>query len=414
MFNEFDFDFPELEMGFKPDRLSKVNCIWPAIIAGGAMIGSSLIGAMSKDKDKGYPDPEVLPKTVSGQNKSDFDILYDSIAEGQMTELTKQLGDWASKDRDFFKNVYQPFQNDIINTNQQLLPTIEKVASASLEANAKALVTNTKLQDAFSKTAAEGFGDDSRVSEMADNFFTELKNMPSESEMVGQALTAVEGQFEQAGKELTREFASRGQAVSQASKRDLAFQKAQAKAGAAGVAKSGFRSESLQRAEAGLGAATGLAESEQSLKLGAAEGIIGLQDAATRIGESSMGMQVGGLGDVATGEGLADIQAGMTTKAAEKMQGTSTETEDIQHTQKGIKSAPIINADGSVIIGGQTLRSDEYNELLAQIRKSNRPTAQPVYQRRDWGGGPGMGAGGSGPGSGGSGASASGASSGQK
>lgn len=371
----FDDEFKGFEFSDETEcghalRPYTTNHIAPVIIAAGIAAGGSIISGMMSKKDSGsnYPDPKILPKTVSGNDMTDFDILFNQEAETAMREMAQSLETMASQDRDFFKNTFQPYQESIINTNTKMLPMIEQVASAALEANTRDMITNESLKNSFAATAEGGFEKGGRVDTMANKFFSELEKMPSEQDMIGSALSQVEGQFQGAGKELARDFAQRGQSVSQSSARDLAFQKATAKAGAASTASQQFRQESLSRAQAGLGAATDLEAAEMQLKGQATEGLLALQQRQDEAGLFAKQMQLD-VGEVQTGEGMFGMAGGLRESDALKQLGTDTTTESIAWTQKGIKGAVTQNPDGSVNVGGNQMSSGEYQQLLNKIKQ---------------------------------------------
>lgn len=294
-----------------------------ATIAGSAIGG--LLGDGGDDGDRTTTtSATVNPRTVSGGQMQDFDILYSQQAVEQMQELTKRIEEWSTTDRDFFTNTYQPFQENIVRTNEALLPAIEQVAGATLEQNARDMQSNEGLKSMLRDQA--GAAGEGQV-ESLQRFMTELDNIPSEEERVGQALTRVEGQFTQAGKQLARDFQSRGQTVSQASQRGLAIEKAKAKAGAAGVAAESSRTERLAAAERGVGV-TG------SVQAGATSQLLGVQ-AGQQAGLATP--QVGGLKET-TGLESATLEAGLATTQATQELGTRTRADSVEQTQAGIKN----------------------------------------------------------------------------
>jgi hypothetical protein len=362
-------------MNFLKSYISGFNRLFPkfarnqggwigaAIMAGGALLG----GLMSQSDDGGgdAPKPKILPKTVSGQNVSNFDILYDEEAEVALANLAEQVGQWSQDDRDFFTNTFQPFQQTLIETNQALLPAIEKTAGTSLEEVSRNLFSNRALKDTLSR-AIEQIGGD--VGQIAGNFKQELDNLPTAEERIGQALTAVEGQFGKAGEALKRDLASRGIGVSQATERQLAIEKAKAKAGAVGAAAEMARTERRQALSEGLGVMSGIQGQSTQQLLG-----IGAQD--LQAGQAATAAQVGGT--VEPGTKLTELQAGLTEAQATKELGTEALTRDIQFTQKGIKRAPMVDEEGQFTPAEQNIRDleKENARLEEEARLRSRVSA---------------------------------------
>jgi hypothetical protein len=299
-----------------------------------------------KSKSQTTSITPVQPKTVSGANMQDFDILYSQQAVDQLKQLTARVEEWSIQDRDFFQNVYQPYQQNIIGTNEALLPTIEKVASSTLEQNARDMQSNTGLKTMLRQqmgiAGVEG-------AEALRRFTAEFDNIPSQEERVGQALTRVEAQFGQAGKQLARNFQSRGQTVSQASQRNLAIEKAKAKAGAAGAAAEAARAEKLGAAQAGVQIAG-------QMQAGATGQVVSLQES------QQAGLALPQVSGVQQTEGLAaaNLQARTETELGTMEFGTRTKADTVEHTQKGIQEPVMTSgATGGAPAGAATVGGTE-------------------------------------------------------
>jgi hypothetical protein len=345
-------------MNFLKSYISGFNSLFPkwmrneggwigaAISAGGAILGG-LLGGSGDDGGSKAPEPKILPKTVSGQNVNDFDILYDEEAEVALANLAEQVGQWSQDDREFFQNTFVPFQQTLIDTNQALLPAIEKTAGSSLEEVSRNLFSNRALKDTLSRAIEEIGGN---VGDIANTFKSELDNLPTAEERIGQALTAVEGQFGKAGAALKRDLASRGIGVSQASERELAIEKAKAKAGATGAAAEAARTERRQALSQGLGALSGVQGAATQQLLG-----IGSQD--IQAGQAATAAQVGGVQQ--PGTEMTELQAGLATTQATKELGTEAVSSDIQFTQKGLKRAPMVDEQGQFTPAEENIRNLE-------------------------------------------------------
>lgn len=310
--------------------------IWGDVIStAGSVLGGYLEGQEAGDQDQEFrPQDKVLPKTVSGSDMTNFEVLYSQEAVEALKSLTDSLNDWSNTDRNFFENTFLPYQQSLVQANLGMAQTIEKVAGSTLEANLTDIVSNEALKETFRLTAGEGLAPDSGVIQQADRFFQQLDELPTESELVGQALTQVESQFTGIGKQLTRDFASRGQAVSQASRRELLTEKAKAKAGAAGVAGVTARQERLAGFERGVGVAGQVEQLGQAAKSSATANLIGLQT-SQQAGLATP--QIGGVEKI-TGIEEAQLTAGLVKSEAGKTLGTSTQSQTAKFEQAGVKT----------------------------------------------------------------------------
>lgn len=363
--NDMDFGFEDTKVSLS--RVVMTN-IAPVVAAAGIAAASSIAGGLLSDEPEGPQKPKILPKTVSGETATDFDILYNAQAEKDMGALTTQLGDWAQNDRQFFENTFQPFQDSIVQTNQTLLPAIERTAGATLEQNAKDLMSNASLKESFRNVIGATGAD---IGDVAGRFAAELDNLPTSQERVAEALSNTELQFGQAARDLQKDMASRGQKVSEATKRQLAIDKATAKAGVAGAAAEAARAERRGALAEGAGVLSGVQQAQT--------GQLSNVQAGQQVGLATP--QVGGV--VTPGNELTNIQAGLTETSATKQLGTTSDTSSVEFTQKGIKSPPKLDAEGNVI-------KDDNNTGNVRFGGVGPPPVQPTV----FGGGPGIGLGG--------------------
>lgn len=301
--------------------------IGAAISAAGAVLSGALAGGGSSG---GGTSGEIKNNTVANANIANKDVLYRDEAVANMDNLAQLLSEFSSTDRNFVENAYRPFQQNIMQTNQNLLPVIERVAGATLEQNAKDLLGNDALKS-FLRDKSTGMDKD--MSSAYENLTQQLSKIPTTEERVGQALTAVESQFKDAGRQLTRDFASRGQSVSQASRRDLAFEKAKAKAGQAGLAAEKSRAEQIGGAQIGLNAAQSKAQAEAQIQGGAINSLSMLQQ-AQQAGLATP--QIAGVTDPGAGLDAASLQSGITTAAGLQTFGTKDSSDQVTTTKKGI------------------------------------------------------------------------------
>jgi len=356
--------------------------IWDTVIeqgvkAAGAYLTAS--GDSGGDSKTTHITP-VQPSTEGTATISDFDILYNANAIEGMYNLTNQLSEWSTQDRDFFQSVYQPYQESIVGTNTALLPTIERVAGRTLEANARDMVSNENLKQMFRGSIG---GVNVHTEGAMANLRNELANVPTTEERVGQALTSVEKQFSEAGKQLTADFASRGQAVTQASKRDLAFQKATAKAGAAGAAAEAARGERLRAAQAGVGAELQKTESDVRTRQQETASLVALQNAQ----QAGLALpQVGGVQQTTGFEG-AGVTAGLTQAGAEQSFGTRQKQDAVTQVQQGVK-APALTAgatgeapvEGGAGVQGTAARDESGALITAGSAGATMNAGRPLIQ----------------------------------
>lgn len=297
------------------------------ISAGGAVLSAALGGDSGSKGTSG----EIKNNTVSSSNIADKDVLYRDQAVYEMDQMANILSQYSQQDRNFIESSYRPFQQSLMQSNQNLLPVIERVAGATLEQNAKDLLGNEALKGVLRNQATNGNSD---IKNAYDSLTQQLSKIPTTEERVGQALTDVESQFKGAGRELARDFASRGQTVSQASRRDLAFEKAKAKAGVAGQAAEASRAEQIGAKQLGLAAAETAGQSQLQLQTGAINSLATLQS-AQQAGLATP--QIGGVNNPGAGLDAANIEAGVRTAAGLQTFGSRASSDEVTTTKKGIK-----------------------------------------------------------------------------
>lgn len=308
--------------------------IWDSVISAG---GSMLSGIFDDDdsEQKVTTTNKVTPSTVGGTKIQDFDVLFNSQAVNAMYDLSNQMGEWAARDRNFYQNTYLPYQQQVQQTNMSMLPAIEGASKAALEANARDIMKNDLLKDVLRTKAGQG---DARIEGYLNQFDQALKAIPDENTRVGQALAGVEEQFGQAGKELVRDFQSRGQSVTQTSARALAMEKAKAKAGAAQTASEAARQEKMQ------GLSAGLAGAAQALGTQSTASAQNVQSIATLQGTQQFGLAMPQLQqDRVTGLEASQLQSGLATTAATQQFGTRLKEDDVTQTQAGV-AAPTMTS----------------------------------------------------------------------
>lgn len=335
----------------------------PAITAAGSLLsalgsggGSSGGGASIQKKE-----PKIRSSTNAQQGSENIDILYDEAALSAMSDLADQIGQFAQQNENFIKDVYMPYQEQMTQANVQMIPQMEGIVGASLEGMTRDLMSNQVLGDIL-RARAEGDQDpNSFVNQTMSKLETEIQNLPTEEERVGQALASVEHQFKGAGKQLAKDFASRGQAVSQASKRDLLMGKATAKAGAAGQAAEAARGERLSMLSSGLQAGLNKRLQEEQITGAATQGLLGLQ----QMQQNALGAKEGLFNvDRPDATGVRGQQSALVGQLGVLQRGTTGETDSLHHRMAGVKSMPEIQPDGSIKIGSKILKSDEYKELI--------------------------------------------------
>jgi hypothetical protein len=373
----------EMEFGFEEKgsfhSTKQVNCIWPAVIAGGVALASAYMSSKGGDEGGGK-DPEILPKTVSGQVYQDMDMVYDLDASMALEDLTGKMNEWSGQDREFFENTFQPFQASLIEANQDLVPGIVENSGAALKSNLKDLMGGDFLKESFRGQMERSGGD---ISKFAENFSKQVDAIPSAEQRMGEAVAGVEARFGEAGKELKRQMNAQGLGVTQASKRELAIEKAKAKASAVGVAKQSAREENLAATKAGIDVAAGVQTSQANL--------LASQQNLTQTG-AMLTPQVGGVQETGGVGEAGKIGADLTQASAEKVLGSRTATKDAQFTQPGIQTprffdketGQMTDAAGNVMSapagGGGGSDADYWRRRRNQLSGAN-----------SFGGGPGVG-----------------------
>jgi hypothetical protein len=358
---------------------------WPLIAAAGISAVGGIISSLASGGDDGpdYPEPVVLPKTVSGNVVSDMDFLFDIEAHEAMQYLTTQMNDWAEQDRDFFQNTFVPFQESLIQTNQALLPDIVKNSSTALKQNLKDMMGSEFLKESFTNNALAAGGE---VGKFASDFAQMVDEIPSADVRVGQAISQVEQRFGAAGAELKRAMGAKGLDVSEASTRELTIAKAGAKAGATGVAREAARREALDATTQGVGVMSNVQQSQSNL--------LAQERGLTQAGANLL-PQVGGIQETQSVGAAGEIAGQLTTSMSEKILGQTSEVKQAEFTQPGIvtprffdkETGTMVDAAGNEVkeiaapVAGGTVTSSFQNNFRRQQKKSLD------------GGGPGVGTG---------------------
>jgi hypothetical protein len=333
-----------------------------------------------------------------------------------MDQLVTQMNEWSTTDRDFFEKTFQPFQASLMEANEQLIPGIVANAGEAMKSSLKDLMGGDFLKDAFRGQMERSGGD---ISKFAESFSKQIDDIPTAEQRIGETVSRIEQTFGQAGAELKRQMASRGIDVSQASQRDLAIEKAKAKAGGVGVASEAARKEQLAGAQAGVGVAANVQTGQANL--------LATQQSLTQSG-ANLTPQIGGVQQTESLGQAGITGAGLTQAGAEKVLGHTTETKQAEFTQPGIVTPRFFDKETGKMVDAAG------NEIKAPVVAA-APTYKPTlgrsggYSAGRYGGrnsgGPGVGTGvgsdsdatggvGVGPGGGPGGQGSAGASSGQK
>lgn len=323
-----------------------------------AKIGGNFLGGLLDDDGGGdrktVTEAKVQPRTDSTASMSDFDIMYNASSVESMRNFADQMGRWVERDQNFLANTYQPFQSQVIDTNTKILPHLTATTTKTLEENARDLVRNDTLKTFLRDKAQTG---DTGMQNALAKFEEHLATVPDEQTRVGQALTSVESQFGEIGKQLTRDYQSRGQTVSQSSKRDLLMQKAKAKAGAADAAAEAARLEKGAALQAGLEAQTGVNKAAAEQRGADVASLTTLQESQQAGLETP---QVGGVQPVTGYEG-ASIQSGVEVSSGTQEFGTRSKQDQVSQTQKGIKM-PTLTSGATGQVPNQTVTSGVQGE----------------------------------------------------
>jgi hypothetical protein len=326
-------------------------------------VGAGIIEGVLGDDD---PDPKATPtspNTKSGESKTATDILFDEESMAVMKNFSEKLAGWGDLDRSFLEDTYRPFQEDLISTNTQLINMIGKNSNLALEQSIKDLTDSGPLKAMF-RQATTDLG--SGVTSMASKFAAELEKIPTTEQRIGQAASAVEQQFGKAAADIRGRLKAQGLNVSQATERDLAIQKATAKAGAVGAAGEASRRERTEAYASGAGVFQNL-QTSQSQQLLA-------QQQATQQGVGLL-PQIGGV----TEPGMESstmakdlIGAGALTARGKDVQDKSlniTEQGVTAGNFPGLDGGKLFNDDGSLTDTGSQLEGKLSPEELNQLRE---------------------------------------------
>jgi len=335
------FDFVDEKPVGHSLRAHTTNNIWPLVIAAGITAVGGIVSSLAASPGgAGGSAGKIRESTVSGNSTGAQDFLYDLTAVKNMQDFTAQMGEWSGQDRNFFDSVYKPFQEDLMEANQAMLPNIVANSSEAMQQNLSDLFDSSMLKDSFKeatlKTGAQAM-------DMADKFAEQIDSIPSSEQRIGQAISGVEQRFGQAGAELKKTMGAKGLDVSEASVRDMMIGKATAKAGAAQQAGEGARRELMDA----TAAATGVFS---KLQTQSAEMLGGERDFTQA--STDMQPQVGGVKDLESVSGATSFGAQMTTADAGKQLGTTSEKKDVTMTQRGIRVSKFFDPETGDIVTG--------------------------------------------------------------
>jgi hypothetical protein len=260
------------------------------------------------------------------------------------------MNDWAADDRAFFKDTFEPFQQALIDTNQDLLPDIVANSGTALQQNLKDMMGSEFLKESFRSQITEAGGD---ISRFATDFAQQVDQIPSAEERVGQAMSGIEQRFGAAGKELKRAMAAKGVDVTQASARDLAIAKAGAKAGGTQQAQEAARREKLGATERGIGVLGAVQQSQSTM--------LQSQQSLTQSGADLL-PQVGGVQETESLSQAGVVGADMATAMSEKILGQTSDTKSAEFVQKGLQvprffdkeTGKMVDAAGNEIVAAKT------------------------------------------------------------
>ena len=361
------FDFPELDtpsLGHSI-RAATTNNVWPLVVAAGISAVGGILAAKASDKGSAaVGGDKILPNTVSGNEVSSQDFLFDIESVKAMQDLTTSMSEWSGQDRDFFKNTFEPFQESLVQSNQELLPSIVKNSSTALQQNLNDMFDSTALKDQF-RTMSLASGE--RIGDFSEKFAEQVDKIPTAEQRIGQAISGVEQRFGQAGAELKRQMGAKGLDVSEAGIREMMIGKATAKAGAAQQAGEAARKEMLDATAQATGVFSTVQQS-QTAQLTAERGLV--QSGATLM------PQVGGVKDQESVGAAGAIEAQLTAQESGKQLGTASEKKDAEFTQKGVQVPKFFDKEtGNVITaGGEDVKSMEltYEERLAKALADQR------------------------------------------
>jgi hypothetical protein len=316
--------------------------IWGSIAeAAGSAVGAFFGGGGGGSSQPQYSD-KIRKRTDSSATMSDFDVLYNSQALEGIQDLTTKIGEWSDRDQDFLTN-YGEYQQQVAEVNQSILPHLSATTKEGIKANAKDLIANTTLKDFLRQGAQSGVPG---LQNANNRLQQHLQNIPSEDERIGQALASVEENFGTAGKELAREFAQRGQTVSQSSARDLAMRKAGEKTKQAGLAAEAARQEKTSALQAGLASEAQVAQTEAGIRGQDINSLAQLQESQqSTLSQPQLDVD-------APTTGSTELLTGLATVQSQQQFGTRSKQDQISHVQKGIKKPVMTSGAGGAVEGG--------------------------------------------------------------
>lgn len=293
----------------------------------------TVIGESTEDKTSTSTTATTQEQNVEQETKN----MFNQAATQAVQNLTNMLTSFAGTDQQFYENIFLPYQESLITANQEMLPLLKNLSTESMSSSIRALQSNDILRNAFTqqaKGAVEGGTD------VAQRFLNTLDQIPSTQERVAAARVGVEAEFGKARQAIERELAAKGQTlgVGQARtlSRNLAIERAKAKASATDKAAEAARLEQMNALQAGVSVLGNQAASAGAGALG-----IQQQDAALNTGLTQVQGAQGGVAAAGTAGSLAGSLAGRVegTQSAGSTTGATGSTTDLsQQTTGGTKA----------------------------------------------------------------------------
>ncbi len=180
-------------------------------------------------------------------SKTEFDEKTSAriagVYERQM-DISERQQEWAETEWARFSEIFAPYEEEMVEMNRRLLPGMEEVGMATIEAQKEELGLAKPLREKFYKEVTEGVDIDERM---------------------GLATTDVHQAFKGAEGALRRSSARMGRSVSSADLRKMALEEAKATGFGRSVARREGERENFERLRVGMsqaGRATGLPSSD--------------------------------------------------------------------------------------------------------------------------------------------------------
>lgn len=183
---------------------------------------------------------------------------YDKEATRKMAALAERQQEMSEEQWTLSKSLFQPYTEQMVKLNQELLPTAGLMSKATMEEAMRDIEKGRDVKDALRDAQLSELGLSKPVME---KFYKESAEGVDIGERMGLATADVLQGFKGAEGTMSRELAKRGLKPTASMIKDIALERAKAVGGARNTARIGAENENYARLQTGMaarGRSTGL------------------------------------------------------------------------------------------------------------------------------------------------------------